>query len=58
MGIKIKKEQILSFLITLTTICANEILKIFVKNDLISAVSFGIMAFIMLIVYIKRGEEE
>ena len=53
-----KKERILSFLITLTTICAYEILKIFVENDLISAVSFGTIAFIMLIVYIKKGEEK
>lgn len=52
-----KKEQILSFLITLITICANEILKIFVENDLISAVLFGTMALIMFIVYKKRGEE-
>ncbi len=55
---KIKKEQILSLLITFLVICANEILKIFVKNDLVSAVLFGTFTFIMLIAYIKIGEKE
>jgi hypothetical protein len=55
---KIKKEHVLNILITSSAICANEILRIFVKGDFISAVLFGTLSVAMLIAYLKNGDKE
>ena len=56
--IKITKENTLNLLVTSSAICANEVLRIFVKEDLISAVSFGALSIAMLIAFIKSKDEE
>lgn len=55
---RLKRKYILNLLITFIVICAIEILKIFVKGDLVSAVAFGILSIIMLVSYLIIGEKE
>lgn len=55
---KIKKEHILNLLITSIAICANEILGVFVQDDLTSATVFGALSFAMLIAYLIIGDKK
>lgn len=55
---KIRKEHIFNFFIVSSAICAIEILKIFVKGDLVSAVAFGILSITMLVAFLIIGEKE
>jgi hypothetical protein len=54
----ITKEQVLNLLVTTSAICANEILRIFVKDDLISAVLFGVLSIAMLVAFIATPRRE
>lgn len=56
--IKITKENTLNLLVTSSAICANEVLRIFVKEDLISAVLFGIITIAMLIAFMIKSKED
>ncbi len=53
----ISRERVLTLLVTTTAICANEILRIFVKGDIVSAVLFGVLSLTMLIVFLKQDRD-
>lgn len=55
---KIKKEHVLNLLITSSAICANELLRILIQGDFISAGLFGALSVAMLIAYLKNGDKE
>lgn len=54
----VKSKVIQQFLISLITICAYEILKIFVNGSLFFAVGFGVMSLAMLWAFNTFSKEE
>lgn len=53
-----KRELILQLLITLTTICAYEILRILVEGSLFFSVSFGAISLAMLLAFNTFSKEK